>query len=106
MSENHQNTKHSWGSEIGNKEQLKLRSRNERKHSVWSGLGLFGMVGWSVVVPTLLGTLLGKWLDNVYKQGFSWTLTLLLGGLFLGCVFAWTWIKKEHTEMHDKSDEI
>jgi predicted F0F1-ATPase subunit len=30
---------------------------------VWFGLGMMGLIGWSVVVPTLLGAALGIWLD-------------------------------------------
>ena len=31
---------------------------------VWFGLGMMGLIGWSVVVPTLLGAALGIWLDK------------------------------------------
>ncbi|MEX5728801.1 ATP synthase protein I [Rhodovulum iodosum] len=62
---------------------------------VWFGLGMFGLVGWAVAVPTLLGIALGVWLDRVAPAGFSWTLALLLGGVALGCLNAWWWVSKE-----------
>ena len=59
------------------------------------GIGTFGMIGWSVAVPAVGGALLGLWLDRVAPQGFSWTIALLLGGVALGAMVAWTWIDKE-----------
>ncbi len=59
------------------------------------GLGLFGRVGWAIAAPTLLGTLFGVWLDRRLAGTVSWTLTLMLLGLALGCVSAWVWVRKE-----------
>lgn len=89
---------------VGDKEERKLQAQREKK-SVWSGLGLFGIIGWSIVVPTILGAALGIWLDKNYKEDFSWTLSLLVVGLMLGCVIAWNWIQKENTEIHKKNDD-
>ncbi|MEP2239483.1 MAG: AtpZ/AtpI family protein [Maribacter sp.] len=94
--------------EVDNKERQMLYARNEEKRSEWRGFGTFGMVGWSVAVPTVLGAVLGMWLDKEYPQTFSWTLTLLIAGLFVGCSFAWQWIDKENKSMHEhknKKDE-
>ena len=43
------------------------------------GLGMLGLIGWAVVVPTLLGAALGLWLDAHYPARHSWTLAL--GGI-------------------------
>lgn len=91
--------------EIGEKEKRRLKARGIRKRSEWAGMGLFGMVGWSVVVPALLGTALGVWLDKKYPQHFSWTLTFLMGGLITGCVIAWNWVAKENNEMHKNTED-
>jgi ATP synthase protein I len=88
----------SFSEEVGEKEQLKIQAKNE-KGSAWLGLGMFGMVGWSVVVPTLLGAALGMKLDKTYHQPFSWTLTFLITGLFIGCIIAWHWVAREHHKM-------
>lgn len=91
---------------VGEQENRILKSQRESKRSVWSGLGLFGMIGWSIVTPTLLGAAIGRWLDKKYTQDFSWTLTLLGAGLALGCYAAWHWVRKEYKNMHqNKSDE-
>ena len=87
--------------EVDNKERQMLYARNEEKRSEWRGFGTFGMVGWSVAVPTVLGAVLGVWLDKEYPQTFSWTLTLLIAGLFVGCALAWQWIDKENKSMHE-----
>ncbi|WP_243348015.1 AtpZ/AtpI family protein [Parabacteroides sp. FAFU027] len=90
---------------VGEKEQLKLKAQRGRKQSVWFGLSMFGLVGWSVVIPTLIGTAVGVWLDDSYPQSFSWTLTGLVCGLFLGCVLAWSWVSKERNEINDNKEE-
>jgi ATP synthase protein I len=96
--------KKSFSAEVGDKEKRRLQAQHEKK-SVWSGLGLFGMVGWSVAVPTLLGAALGVWLDKKYKVNFSWTLSLLITGLMIGCLIAWNWIQKENREIHKKQED-
>ena len=96
----------SFSKKIGDKEERKLKAQRDPKHSVWFGLGMFGLVGWSVVIPTLLGTALGIWLDKKYPASFSWTLTMLVVGLFLGCVIAWNWISKEHKDIHHDHNHV
>ena len=59
------------------------------------GLGAFGMIGWSIAVPTIGGAFLGLWLDRVAPQEFSWAIALILGGVVLGGLIAWSWIGKE-----------
>jgi len=59
------------------------------------GIGVFGMVGWAVAVPTVGGIFLGLWLDRVAPQGFSWTITLLFAGVIVGIVIAWRWVGRE-----------
>jgi ATP synthase protein I len=59
------------------------------------GIGTFGMIGWSIAVPTVGGAFLGLWLDRIAPQGFSWTLALILGGVVLGAFIAAAWINKE-----------
>jgi ATP synthase protein I len=74
------------------------RMKNARDHpgpSPLRGLGAFGMIGWSIVVPTVGGAFLGIWLDRVAPQTFSWTIALILGGVVLGGLIAWAWIEKE-----------
>jgi ATP synthase protein I len=94
----------SFSNQVGEKEKRKLNALHNDKKSVWFGLGMMGIVGWTIVVPTLLGALFGIWLDKRYPETFSWTLTLLILGLVVGCMIAWHWIIKEHEEMNQKDE--
>lgn len=90
---------------VGEKAQRKLKALHNDKRNVWFGLGMMGIVGWTVVVPTLLGAALGVWLDKKYPETFSWTLTGLIFGLFAGCLIAWRWLNKEHNEINQNNDD-
>ncbi len=90
--------------EIGAKADRKLRARRDGAPGVWFGLGMMGLVGWSVVVPTLLGAVLGLWLDARHAGAHSWTLALLVAGLTLGCLNAWHWVSREDRAMHEDRD--
>ena len=72
------------------------RARARRGFSPLSGLSAFGVVGWSVAIPSVSGALLGIWLDRVAPQTFSWSLALILGGLVLGLIVAWDWLAREN----------
>jgi ATP synthase protein I len=91
--------------QIRKKEKLKLSAKDNTDGGVWSGLGMFGMVGWSVAVPTLLGIAIGIWLDKKYHPSFSCTLTLLMAGLVTGSLIAWYWVSKENRKMNNNNDE-
>jgi len=82
------------------KETRKLKEKRKSRRGIWRGLGMFGMVGWSVVVPALLGVLLGKWLDKRFEGTQSWTLTFLIVGIVIGCIIAWHWLSKENKDIH------
>lgn len=90
---------------VGKKAARKVKARKKGTQSVWLGLGMMGVVGWSVAVPALLGAALGSWLDARDPSGRSWTLALLTLGLMVGCLNAWHWIRKEADEINEESDE-
>lgn len=71
------------------------RSRRSPGASPLRGLGVFGMIGWSIAVPTVGGAFLGLWLNRVAPQAFSWPIALILGGVVVGGIMAWTWVSKE-----------
>lgn len=93
------------GRQIEAKETRKLKARKKGRRSPLYGLGMFGLVGWSVVVPTLLGAALGRWLDAKYPEGPSWTLNLLIVGLVIGCLNAWYWVQKENKEINQDLED-
>jgi len=91
--------------EVGRKEKRKIKARRNKERGIWASLGMYGLVGWSVATPTFLGAVFGRWLDARYQQNFSWTLTLMIIGLLLGCWNAWHWINKEHEEIHREEED-
>ena len=80
---------------VRRKEARKARARRQGKRGLAFGLGMFGLVGWSVTLPTLLGIALGVWIDGRTTSPYSWTLMLMLGGLIVGCFNAWYWLRRE-----------
>jgi len=91
--------------EIGKKADRKLKARRHPGQGVWFGLGMMGLIGWSVSIPTLLGAALGIWLDQHAHDKHNWTLALLVAGLAVGCLNAWHWVAKEDKAMHDEREE-
>ena len=89
--------------QIGAKATRKLKARKSTQ-GVWFGLGMMGLVGWSVAVPTLLGAALGIWLDKHHPGRHGWALALLMAGLAIGCLNAWHWVDKEDKAMRDNSE--
>ena len=80
---------------VGRKESRNLRARQRGDRGVWFGLGMFGLIGWSVIIPTLIGLALGLWIDATWPTRYSWTLMLLVVGVALGCYNAWHWLVRE-----------
>jgi ATP synthase protein I len=91
--------------EVARRERRKLHARRHKEESIWFGLGMFGIVGWSVAIPTLLGVAIGLWIDATWPSQFSWTLMLMIGGVMMGVWNAWYWVNKEHGHIgHDYND--
>ncbi len=90
---------------VGAKAARKLKARRDSTSGVWLGLGMMGIIGWSVAIPTLLGAALGLWLDKHHPGRQSWTLALLVAGLAIGCLNAWLWVAKEDKAMRDEKDD-
>lgn len=90
--------------QVGSKVARKLRARRHKDRTVWFGLGMMGLIGWSVTIPTLIGAAIGIGLDKRYPGGRSWTLALLVAGLAIGCWNAWHWVTKEDRAMRDEEE--
>lgn len=91
--------------EPGNHERLEraVRMRQERRER-WQregerplgrNLAMIGALGWTIVLPILIGIFAGRWLDQHLNTGVFWTLGLLVAGLAVGCTLAW---KRMHVE--------
>lgn len=84
------------GRQIGRKAERRIRGRREPRRTVWFGLGMFGLIGWSVAIPMLLGIAAGLWLDRRFAhESVSWTLSFLIIGTLVGCLNAWFWVRQE-----------
>jgi ATP synthase protein I len=93
------------GQQVGAKAERKLRAQRHVTRTVWFGLGMMGLIGWSVAIPTVLGAALGIWLDRHYPGDRSWTLALLVAGLAIGCWNAWHWLSKEDKAIRDEQED-
>ncbi len=91
--------------QVGAKASRKLKARRSGPPGVWFGLGMMGLIGWSVAIPTLLGAGLGLWLDQRYPGSRSWTLALLMAGLTIGCLNAWHWVSREEQAIRDEQEQ-
>lgn len=80
--------------DVAAKQQRMLRARSETK-SYWRAISILGVIGWSVVIPSLCGVAIGIWIDRRWPARISWTVTLLLVGLAIGCVSAWFRIRED-----------
>jgi ATP synthase protein I len=94
--------KYSLSREIRAKALRKIKAKRKGVQGVWFGLGMMGLIGFSVTVPTLLGAALGFWIDKRFPGKYSWTLTIMLFGLVVGCVNAWFWVRNESTEIDEE----
>ena len=91
--------------QVGAKAARKLKARRNPAQGVWFGLGMMGLIGWSVVVPTLLGAALGYWLDTHHPGKHAWTLALMMAGLGIGCLNAWRWVDQQDKAMHEEAGD-
>lgn len=99
------NNHHKFSKAVENKEKRKIKEKRRSKHPVLRGIGMFGLIGWSVVAPTLLGTFFGVWLDEQFPSKHSWTLTFLITGLIIGCMGAWYWLSKEKKDIQKEEED-
>ena len=74
---------------VHTREERRRLWRREGERSMGRNLAMIGAIGWTIVVPTLLGILAGRWLDQRFSSGIFWTLGLLAAGLAIGCWLAW-----------------
>ncbi|MEZ5865477.1 MAG: hypothetical protein R3D25_15945 [Geminicoccaceae bacterium] len=72
------------------KAERKLEAQGARHRGVWFGLGMFGLVGWSVAVPTLLGIALPASGWTVPAEPLLLDPLLLFIGAVLGSINART----------------
>jgi ATP synthase protein I len=78
------------------------RGRDEPEPSLGSRLGQIGILGWSIVIPTLLGLVIGHWLDRHFGTGVFFSAPLLMIGAAFGLWSAWKWMHRQtRSKDHD-----
>jgi ATP synthase protein I len=91
--------------EIESKEKRRIKAQSKKNRVIWMGFGLFGIIGWSVMIPTIIGIGIGLWADRKWPGQISWTLTFLFLGIVLGCWNAWYWVQKERRVIEREREE-
>lgn len=72
-----------------------VRARLDPEPSLGIRLGQIGILGWTIVVPTLVGLVLGRWLDRLFGTRVFFSAPLLMVGAALGLFFAWKWMHRQ-----------
>ena len=80
---------------VKTRQERRERWQREGERSLGRNLAMIGALGWTIVLPTLVGIFAGRWLDRSFATGVFWTLGLLVAGLAIGCTLAW---KRMHSE--------
>ncbi|MFM0430439.1 AtpZ/AtpI family protein [Paraburkholderia aspalathi] len=78
-----------------------LRGREEPEPSLGSRLGQIGILGWAIVLPTLMGLALGHWLDRTFGTGVFFSAPLLMIGAAVGFWSAWKWMHRQQRNHHE-----
>ena len=69
-------------------------ARREGELTFVRHLAQIGVLGWTIVIPALMGVFIGRWVDQRLGTGIFWTGPLLMVGLTVGCWAAWRWIHR------------
>jgi ATP synthase protein I len=77
------------------REERRKRWEEEGERSLWQNLSMIGALGWLIVTPTLIGVLLGRWLDRLFDSGIFFSGALIFLGVTIGCYLAWQRVSKE-----------
>ena len=91
--------------QVAKKEALRKKALRHKDETVWFGLGMFGIVGWAVAIPTLIGVALGLWIDRTWPSQYSWALMLLIAGVLIGCMNAAYWVRRVRSKIIEEDEE-
>ena len=76
-------------------QQRERAAQDDPETSVSRRLAQVGVLGWTIVVPMLLGLFLGRWLDRLLGTHAMFAAALLLLGAGLGLWSAWRWMHRQ-----------
>lgn len=66
--------------------------------SLASRLAQIGVLGWTIVLPTVLALAAGRWLDRRLHTGVFFSAPLLMIGAAIGLWCAWRWMRRHGGE--------
>jgi len=80
-----------------------VRLRQERRElwetqgerPIWMNLSMTGALGWLIVLPTLAGVAVGRWLDAHFATGVTFTGAAIVAGVAFGFYLAWKRMNRE-----------
>ncbi|KVN14887.1 MULTISPECIES: AtpZ/AtpI family protein [unclassified Burkholderia] len=78
------------------------RGARDPEPSLGRRLAQIGVLGWTIVAPTLAALVLGRWLDRTFASRVFFSAPLLMLGAALGFWLAWRWMKaQQHGDRDD-----
>ena len=89
MSEDGKRGKNDMQEAVELRQQRRDEWRRTGERPLWRNLSMIGAIGWLIVIPILLGVLLGRWLDNYFESGIFWSGALIVLGAAVGSYLAW-----------------
>ena len=70
-------------------------ARADPEPSLGARFGQIGVLGWTIIVPTLLCLFLGRWIDRTLGTGIFFSAPLLMAGAAIGFWSAWSWMHRQ-----------
>lgn len=73
---------------------VRIRKAEKERRTLLANTIYLGTLGLIFVLPVIAGAYLGNWLDNRLKgYSFSWTVTLIVLGVFIGAVDVYLFVR-------------
>lgn len=71
------------------------RGREDPEPSLGRRLGQIGILGWTIVVPALVGLFAGRAADRAFGTGIFFSAPMLMLGVAFGFWSAWRWMHRQ-----------
>jgi ATP synthase protein I len=72
-----------------------IRKAERARSTLLANTIYLGTLGVIFVLPVIVGAYLGNWLDNRIKgYSFSWTVTLIVLGVFVGAIDVYLFVRE------------
>lgn len=95
MSDNDQKAREELQDAIRLRQSRRDAWKKEGERPLWKNLSMVGALGWLIVVPTLIGVFVGRWLDGIFATGVTFSGALTFAGALLGFYLAWRRMNEE-----------